>query len=65
MDAGIMAGIKCGPNQAYADEYARANDHIDAAAAALVWIGSRVYAGALLRTGGKVKLIEAWKAAVE
>jgi ABC-2 type transport system permease protein len=36
-----------------------------AAAAALVWIGSRVYAGALLRTGGKVKLIEAWKAAVE
>ena len=36
-----------------------------AASAALVWIGSRVYAGALLRTGGKVKLIEAWRAAAE
>ena len=35
------------------------------AAAALVWIGSRVYAGALLRTGGKVKLREAWRAAGE
>ncbi len=34
-------------------------------AIALVWIGSRVYTGALLRTGGKVKLREAWKAAVE
>ena len=36
-----------------------------AAAAALVWIGSRVYTGALLRTGGKVKLLEAWRAARE
>jgi len=36
-----------------------------AAAAALVWIGSRVYSGALLRTGGKVKLLEAWRAASE
>lgn len=36
-----------------------------AASAALIWIGSRVYAGALLRTGGKVKLIEAWRAAAE
>ena len=35
------------------------------AAAALVWVGSRVYAGALLRTGGKVKLLEAWRAASE
>ena len=35
------------------------------AAAALVWIGSRVYAGALLRTGGKIKLLEAWRAAGE
>ena len=34
-------------------------------AVALVWIGSRVYSGALLRTGGKVKLREAWKAAAE
>ncbi len=34
-------------------------------AIALVWIGSRVYSGALLRTGGKVKLREAWKAADE
>lgn len=34
-----------------------------AASAALVWIGSRVYAGALLRTGGRVKLREAWRAA--
>ncbi len=34
-------------------------------AVALVWFGSRVYSGALLRTGGKVKLREAWKAAVE
>ena len=33
------------------------------AAAALVWIGSRVYSGALLRTGGRVKLREAWRAA--
>jgi ABC-2 type transport system permease protein len=36
-----------------------------AAAAALVWLGSRVYAGALLRTRGKVKLLEAWRAAAE
>jgi ABC-2 type transport system permease protein len=36
-----------------------------AASAGLVWTGSRVYAGALLRTGGKVKLIEAWRAAAE
>ncbi|MGD8519720.1 MAG: 4Fe-4S double cluster binding domain-containing protein [Desulfobacterales bacterium] len=36
MDPAIMAGIKSGPNQAYADEYARANDNINAAAAALV-----------------------------
>ncbi len=34
-------------------------------AIALVWIGARVYSGALLRTGGKVKLREAWKAAAE
>ncbi|MEA2010351.1 MAG: ABC transporter permease [Actinomycetota bacterium] len=34
-------------------------------AIALVWIGSRVYSGALLRTGSKIKLREAWKAAVE
>lgn len=36
MDPAIMTGIKGGPNQAYADEYTRANDNIDAAAAALV-----------------------------
>lgn len=36
-----------------------------AGAMALVWIGSRVYRGALLRTGSKVKLIEAWRAASE
>ena len=35
------------------------------ASAALVWIGSRVYAGALLRTGGRVKLREAWRAAAD
>jgi ABC-2 type transport system permease protein len=35
------------------------------AAAALVWIGSRVYAGAVLRTGGRVKLREAWRSAGE
>ena len=34
-------------------------------AIALVWIGSRVYSGALLRTGGKIKLREAWRAAAE
>ncbi|MFV9672399.1 MAG: ABC transporter permease [Acidimicrobiia bacterium] len=34
-------------------------------ALALVWIGSRVYSGALLRTGGRVRLREAWKAAAE
>jgi ABC-2 type transport system permease protein len=34
-------------------------------AVALVWIGSRVYSGALLRTGSKVKLREAWKAAAD
>jgi len=33
------------------------------AAAALVWIGSRVYAGAVLRTGGRVKFREAWRSA--
>jgi ABC-2 type transport system permease protein len=36
-----------------------------AGAVALVWIGSRVYRGALLRTGTKVKLRDAWKAAAE
>jgi len=35
MDPAIMASIQGGPNQAYADEYARANDNIDAASAAL------------------------------
>ncbi|MCL1692377.1 MAG: ABC transporter permease [Actinomycetia bacterium] len=34
-------------------------------AVALVWIGSRVYSGALLRTGSKIKLRDAWRAAVE
>jgi ABC-2 type transport system permease protein len=34
-------------------------------AVALVWIGSRVYAGALLRTGRRIKLREAWKAGAE
>ncbi|MEN8114435.1 MAG: ABC transporter permease [Actinomycetota bacterium] len=34
-------------------------------AVALVWLGARVYSGALLRTGGKVKLREAWRAASE
>ena len=29
----------------------------------LVWVGSRVYTGALLRTGGTVKLRDAWKSA--
>jgi ABC-2 type transport system permease protein len=32
---------------------------------ALVRIGSRVYTGALLRTGTKVKIRDAWKAAAE
>ena len=32
-------------------------------AVALVWIGSRVYRGALLQTGTKVKIKDAWKAA--
>jgi len=31
----------------------------------LVWAGSRIYAGALLRTSGKVKFREAWRAAAE
>jgi epoxyqueuosine reductase QueG len=35
MDPRIMAGIRCGPNQAYADEYARVNRCIDDASAAL------------------------------
>ncbi len=34
-------------------------------AVVLVWIGSRVYQGALLRTGAKVKLKDAWRAAAE
>jgi ABC-2 type transport system permease protein len=34
-------------------------------AVALVWIGSRVYSGALLRTGSKIKMREAWRAAAE
>jgi ABC-2 type transport system permease protein len=34
-------------------------------AIALVWVGARVYSGALLRTGGKIKLREAWRAAAE
>jgi ABC-2 type transport system permease protein len=34
-------------------------------AVVLVWLGSRIYAGALLRTGGKVKYREAWRAAAE
>ncbi len=29
----------------------------------LVWLGSRVYTGALLRTGGMVKLRDAWRSA--
>jgi len=36
-----------------------------AGAVALVWIGSRVYRGALLRTGTKVKITDAWRAAAE
>lgn len=32
-------------------------------AVALVWMGSRVYRGALLQTGTKVKIKDAWKAA--
>jgi epoxyqueuosine reductase len=35
MNPRIMAGIRNGPNQAYADEYARVNRHITATAAAL------------------------------
>jgi len=35
MTATIMAGIQRGPNQAYADEYVRVNQHIDALAAHL------------------------------
>jgi len=34
-------------------------------AIALIWIGSRVYRGALLRTGTKVKIADAWRAAAE
>jgi len=34
-------------------------------AVALVWIGSRVYRGALLRTGTKVKITDAWRAAAD
>jgi ABC-2 type transport system permease protein len=34
-------------------------------AIALVWIGSRIYRGALLRTGTKVKITDAWRAAAE
>ena len=36
MNPDIIAGIRNGPTQAYADAYARANENIDAAAAALV-----------------------------
>ena len=28
----------------------------------LVWVGARVYRGAALRTGGRVRLREAWRA---
>ncbi len=34
-------------------------------ALALVWIGARVYRGALLRTGTKIKITDAWRAAAE
>jgi ABC-2 type transport system permease protein len=34
-------------------------------AVALVWIGARVYRGALLRTGTKVKITDAWRAAAD
>lgn len=34
-------------------------------AVALVWIGSRVYRGALLRTGSKMKITDAWRAAAD
>ncbi|MEE8458138.1 MAG: ABC transporter permease [Acidimicrobiia bacterium] len=36
-----------------------------AGAVALVWIGARVYRGALLRTGTKVKITDAWRAAAD
>lgn len=36
-----------------------------AAVVALLWLGSRVYTGALLRTGGKVKMREAWRSGVD
>jgi len=36
MNPDIMAGIRTGPTQSYADEYTRANEIIDTAAAALV-----------------------------
>jgi ABC-2 type transport system permease protein len=29
--------------------------------ALLIWLGARVYTGALLNTAGKVKLREAWR----
>jgi ABC-2 type transport system permease protein len=32
-------------------------------AAGLVWLGSRIYRGALLHVGTKMKLKEAWKVA--
>ena len=35
VDPEIMAGIRSGPNQAYADEYERLNHHIDEVAAGL------------------------------
>lgn len=36
---------------------------VAAAIVLLVWLGARVYRGALLKTSGKVKLMEAWRSA--
>ncbi len=65
MWAPFVMPVRIASGSAQAWEVAVAVIGSAAGALALVWIGSRVYRGALLRTGTKVKLKDAWKAAAE
>ena len=65
MWAPFVMPVRIASGSAQAWEVAVAVIGSAAGALVLVWIGSRVYRGALLRTGTKVKLKDAWKAAAE
>lgn len=65
MWAPFVMPVRIAAGSAQAWEVAVAVGGSVAGAVALVWIGSRVYRGALLRTGTKVKLRDAWRAAAE